>query len=320
MNGTSTHAPPLSRCWVFDWKIGGHTLWDNPGRRRAMDDPNGSNAVLVYTSPGSRGPLSEFLIGSAQAPHDDADILQAIESRFPGAEVARATKNSGEQHPRIWRGPWSRLPNSEVESFTGAVNSAHLLIARFRQVALTVEPHKDNRAAFGHELRHLLILAATEVESAWKAILVANNFPRPAKDHCTTRDYFTLIDPLRLREWSLILAMYPGYGVISPFQTWDREHTTASLPWYEAYNHTKHDRESNLKEATLENVIMALAALYVMLCAQFGPARLRQDPFSIHEFAVEAEPQWALEEEYVPVVSREVEPKLVPLYPVAPGS
>jgi hypothetical protein len=285
-----------------------------------MDDPSGSNAVLVYSSPPSspepiKSPELMILIGSAPEPHEDAIVVQRIESLYgvPAAKIALATKKPGEQHPRIWRGHWYKQPKFEFESIAGAVNSARVLMERFKQVALIVEPHEANRPAFGHEMRHLLVLAAMEVESAWKAILVANNFPRPKNDHYTTREYAALIDPLRLREWKVKLPMYPAYGFIAPFQNWDRERPTASLPWYDTYNETKHDRESNLQKATLENVIAALAGLYVMLCAQWGPPQLRKDPFLIPEFSVQTEPQWGLTEEYVPVVSGKTEIKPVPL-------
>jgi len=215
------------RCWVFDWEGGGDFVYTDPailgsGRRWVMDDPEGTNSVLVYSSSlFERGKRPEILLGNENV-HDDHAVLEAIERRWKGARVVRATRSPGEQHPRIWRAPWSALPESEIESFVGAVNSAKVLIERFRQVALTVEPHAANRCAFGHELRHLLILAATEVESAWKAILIVNNFPRPANDRYTTQDYSALIDPLRLKEWKVVLSMYPAYGKIIPFETWDR--------------------------------------------------------------------------------------------------
>jgi len=60
-------------------------------------------------------------------------------------------------------------------------------------------------------------------------------------------------------------------------------------------------------------VITALAGLYVMLGAQFGSARLQEDPYSIREFGMVTEPHWGLAEEYVPVVSSKIE--LVPLNP-----
>ncbi len=304
-------SPPRLRHWAFEHKSDFlHPSIAVPKRLWAMDDPNGSSAVLLYSNPPGTG-WPQPLLNRTDGIHDEETVLKAIKGQWPDANIVRVTRAPGEQYPRIWRGPSYRLPNSELASFGSSVNSTRLLTERFRQVALTVEPQAENRAAFGHELRHLLILAASEVESAWKAIYVANKFP-PAERY-NTQDYSALIDPLRLREWGVSLSMYPDYGIIKPFETWDPRKPTASLPWYAAYNTTKHDREGNLKSATLENVISALAGLFVMLCAQFGPAYLKQDPYSIPEFTVLVEPQWDLKELYVPIVSKDVEIRLVPL-------
>jgi hypothetical protein len=42
------------------------------------------------------------------------------------------------------------------------------------------------------------------------------------------------------------------------------------MPWYDAYNAAKHDRESELKTATLKFAFDAVAACIIMIVAQFG--------------------------------------------------
>jgi hypothetical protein len=54
------------------------------------------------------------------------------------------------------------------------------------------------------------------------------------------------------------------------FGDWDAASPTKSLTWYDAYNKTKHDREENLKFATLSNAVQAVGATVVMFHAQFG--------------------------------------------------
>ena len=52
----------------------------------------------------------------------------------------------------------------------------------------------------------------------------------------------------------------------SPFSSWA---SGGSLPWYQAYNTTKHDRHSQFQEATFGHLIDACCGLFVLLSAQF---------------------------------------------------
>jgi len=134
-----------------------------------------------------------------------------------------------------------------------------------------IEPVPANSSAFGHASRLLLMQAATEVESAWKAVLRANG---NATDRLTTRDYVRLLDPMRLDAYEVRLIGFPDWPALRPFRGWDRASPTKSLPWYEGYNETKHDRETNLRHATLKSVVSAMAAALIMLRAQFGPVSM----------------------------------------------
>ena len=42
-----------------------------------------------------------------------------------------------------------------------------------------------------------------------------------------------------------------------------------SLPWYQAYNTTKHDRHSEFEQATFKHLIDACCGILVLLSAQF---------------------------------------------------
>ena len=182
------------------------------------------------------------------------------------------------------------------------MTSANVLLERFRHVLRTVEPDPTNRQAFGHELRQLLILACTEVESAWKSILVDNKYSSPNGDRYTTNDYCKLRDALKLEEWEVQITMFRRYGSIAPFRGWDPGKPTDSLAWYADYNLTKHDRETNLRRATLENLISSVAGLYIMLAAQAGPEMLSRAPYAIGDFHPMRLPQWGLADEYVPPI------------------
>jgi hypothetical protein len=47
----------------------------------------------------------------------------------------------------------------------------------------------------------------------------------------------------------------------------------ARLPWYQAYNETKHDRHSGFPKATLNHLIDAVCGVITILCAQFSTAQ-----------------------------------------------
>ena len=97
-----------------------------------------------------------------------------------------------------------------------------------------------------------------------------------------------LADPLELAGYSFRLHDHPGLTVVSPFRGWNATNPTQSLPWYEAYNHTKHDREARARDGKLAHAITAVGAMLVMAAAQFGHSlfqpggRFGQTVFQLH--------------------------------------
>jgi hypothetical protein len=186
---------------------------------------------------------------------------------------------AGHYFPRIWRGVYevnsgycyNSINAREVYDgvYIGANVAASSIFYAVESLFKYVEPSKDNVSTFGHKIRETLILACTEVESAWRSILEANSSIK--KSSYATSDYFSLVEPLRLKEWSVSLRDYPDLGSFSPFLSWDKSHPTKSLSWYDAYNAVKHHREERFKMANLGNLINAAAALHIMQSAQFGP-------------------------------------------------
>jgi hypothetical protein len=303
------------RCWTFHWDDDGHFIYSptelvGAGQRWVFDDPGGSNAVKVKSTATLSKPF-ELLPAVANA-YDESAILAEIEARFKGASVVKA-RTPGERFPRMWRGRHSVCPLSERNSFISAVNSANALFDRFRHVTRTIEPNTLNQSAFGQELRQLLILTATEVERAWKGVLIANSFPPPNNDRYNTTHYVRLLEPLRLKEFELKLLMFPAYPAIAPFEKWDEKKPTGSLRWYDDYNAVKHAGETELHKATLANVIGALAGLVVLLAAQAGPDFLMEEPWAVKDFRATKLPPWdSLDEAYTPSFGNP--PSLVP-YP-----
>jgi hypothetical protein len=181
-----------------------------------------------------------------------------------------------------------------------ALRNAHVaalsLYDQFEHLLRTVEPSPTNSGTFGHAVRQLLLLAATEVESAWKGVLKANNYER---ERTTTNDYVKLADKMKLREWELRLESYDAYPTIRPFADWDPGDPTVSLPWYNSYNSVKHDREGNLHLATMQQAISAMAAVAVMGWAQFGERIIGIDSVPhTARFVPVSRPAWLGDEVY----------------------
>jgi hypothetical protein len=185
----------------------------------------------------------------------------------------------GKYYPRIWRGIYDQsryfcynAVNARFVSGSTYIRSniaAASLFDQLQELFRYVEPSAENMSAFGNRIRELLILTCTEVEAGWRAVLEANS--PSAKDRYTISDYFQLKEPLRLSEWEVSLSDYPDLGIFAPFKEWFTPDTTKSIPWYEAYNAVKHDREAKFSLASLGNLINAVAAVHILQAAQLGP-------------------------------------------------
>jgi hypothetical protein len=241
---------------------------------------------------------------------EEAKLGTILAAGYDGdGAVVESPFSSGDFHSRIWRGEESPTPLEAGlrGEWISTVRATRMLYARLRDLFRCIEPARTQDATFGFEQRELLMLASTEVESAWKSTLVANGAsPQCGKaDRWTTVDYVRLLGPMRLAEWSVSLSSHPDYGPIAPFAGWDSAAATTSLPWYDAYNGVKHDREKKLPLATFGSAVNATAAAFVMTLAQFGDRHLADDHFHADEFKVDVAPKWDLVETYIrPMRSR----------------
>lgn len=154
-----------------------------------------------------------------------------------------------------------------------AEQSLRILIEKLDEILLYIEPTQVGLQTYGHKCRELLILACTEVENLWAQYMRLAN-ATPANRTFTTNDYVRLRTPLHLQEYLISCKLMGNSYFIKPFSQWNASSPTQSLQWYNAYNKTKHDRESHFSEATLENCINAIAAVIVLFCVRHGPFSL----------------------------------------------
>ena len=154
-----------------------------------------------------------------------------------------------------------------------AEQSLLLLVQRLDELLHFIEPTADSLTAYSHKARELLILACTEVENYWGSFLKIAGTTAP-KSGFTTNDYVKLLGPLNLEDYQITLPRYAPVSPLRPFLGWSAAKPTQSLPWYDAYNKTKHDRASHFKDASLINCIVSVAASLVVFSVRFGPFRL----------------------------------------------
>jgi hypothetical protein len=260
-----------------------------------------------YIPSGPETPIDNT--GSYETGVDEAWIQAR---HHPNYVVRRPTHLPGQFHPRVWRNGWSRTrdcpgvlaeyPRSLGAARRSAAASVHQLLVQLAGVFNVVEPSDANRTAHGPEMRRVLLLACMEVEAALRGILLANGYAMPPNNRLTTNQYVELLEPMRLNEYSLRLTLYRDewQHPVAPFANWTRAHPSASLPWYEAYNFAKHDREGERHRADLNAAIDAVAAACILLVAQFGDRSVdvRAVLDHIAGFLFERQPEWTSDQLY----------------------
>ncbi|MBN9990748.1 hypothetical protein JND45_15550, partial [Listeria monocytogenes] len=82
---------------------------------------------------------------------------------------------------------------------TSAQNQLGSLIDDLRAICRVVQPAASTLSVYGHEIRNLLILAATEVEMHWRGILTANG----STAKFNTNEFVKLAAPLGLRDYAV---------------------------------------------------------------------------------------------------------------------
>lgn len=211
----------------------------------------------------------------------------------PDVHFDWAARDLGQFHPRLYQGgyvinpPKSFDPHASPE-VAAAVSSAEevgVLVGHLASICRVITPDNATDKAYGSEIRNLLILACTEVEAQLKGVLKANQYPR-RKSLRMDQDYYRLSIPMKLDEYAVRLTSFRDYAEFRPFEGWRTKDDR--LPWYQAYNATKHDRAGSVGAAALAHAISAVAALEVLLAAQYGPGTVRHSGF----FALTRLPDW----------------------------
>jgi hypothetical protein len=156
------------------------------------------------------------------------------------------------------------------EELSRASQALRLLVARLDEILLFIEPDAKFLGVYGHKTRDLLIAACTEVENYFQRYMnMAAATPKSGK-FFTIKDYVRLQPRLFVDEFKIDMYAHPSIGCFAPFSNWNVNNIV--LPWYDAYNKTKHHRDNEFAKASLINCIYAVGACLVLFSIRFGPA------------------------------------------------
>jgi hypothetical protein len=144
-----------------------------------------------------------------------------------------------------------------------------------RSIFEYLEPSDECRPAYSYRIHALFMRACIEVEANFKAILEENTFTPPASRSMNMTDYRKVDATHHLSSYEVMLPIWNGTPpIFKPFDRWKSARGLPnpgglSLPWYQAYNASKHDRHDEFKKANFENLVMAVAGLLVLVSSQF---------------------------------------------------
>ena len=255
-----------------------------------VTNPRGFGKTWVETPEGA-DPIDLIRSRVELFPEDKTWTIQPM--NIPPGRYFRRMARPSHQHPGDFPEPF--YSGEFAHERASASIQIATLADRLRVCFQVVGPSEPNFGVFGSEFRNILLLAATEVEAQWKAILRANGYTAQSPNRrWNTNDYYRLEAALRLADYAIEFPEYPWIEPVTPFRGWSATNPTGSIPWYDAYNMVKHDREQHGNRATLIRSLEAVAAVVVMGVSQFGINFVRQaarwrDLFQVHEY-----PRWPI--------------------------
>ena len=163
-------------------------------------------------------------------------------------------------------GRWEYMVHPKFAQAPGHYIRAFLLLLKDLQELFDyIEPADGNLPCYSYRIHALLLRACVEVEANCKAILKENGYTKAGD--MNMGDYKKINITHRLSSYQMKVPYWSGTrDTRSPFLAWA---TGGPLPWYEAYNTTKHDRHVEFEEATFEHLLDACCGVLVILSAQF---------------------------------------------------
>ena len=127
---------------------------------------------------------------------------------------------------------------------------------RFINTTKYVEVNTDNYSTYSIEYTSLLLSICSEIDVIFKEICGFNQ-----KEHKCINDYFSIVNS-KFPDIFQEKVIYSFSSIpLMPFNSWN---ASQSPIWWTNYNKLKHGRLNNFMVGNLENVLSALAALYIL--------------------------------------------------------
>lgn len=145
-----------------------------------------------------------------------------------------------------------------------------ILLTKLSELLLYIEPNMGTLNTYSHKTRELLIISCTELENQFVSVLEKLKI-KSLRKHYSTIDFVRLKPYAYFEEYDIVFRNYKELKAIKPFDKWDSSEPMQSLFWYESYNKTKHHRDKNFKEASLNNVLHAITANIILFIIRVGP-------------------------------------------------
>lgn len=212
--------------------------------------------------------------GKVEYSNRDENIID----KFDGTEYEFSKYDVGHVIDSVWRpGLYinrDKALNIQETERSRAKKDLKILIDKLHDILLYVEPDENGLEAYSHKIRELLILSSTEVENSWTYYLrISGN----QNERLNTNDYVKLCDKLKLHEYKVTFISHPMSIELQPFLDWTETNPTNSLPWYNAYNKTKHNKSEAFSESKLKYCLEAIAANIIMLVVRYSPYELEKN-------------------------------------------
>jgi hypothetical protein len=136
-----------------------------------------------------------------------------------------------------------------------------LLMKDLHELFDYVEPADKNLECYSYRIHALLLRTCVEVEANCKAILSENGYARAGD--WNMGDYKKIERTHLLSAYEVKVPNWTGtLAVRAPFAAWA---SGGSLPWYQTYNTTKHDRHAKFEEATFEHMLASHLEIFAGL-------------------------------------------------------
>ena len=134
-----------------------------------------------------------------------------------------------------------------------------MLENKFLNILNYVELTTDNYNTYSNEFAAFLQIVGAELDVFFKRYCGFN-----LNDSKTISNYADFILTSYSDIRSQAISIIGKDIVIKPFENWDQTRARQSLFWWDSFDNIKHNRVENFKDASLENCLYCLSALFLL--------------------------------------------------------